>query len=73
MEQSIRSFLNTLHVLKKVIPTVPKKELFIVLPCLGTLLSNLKGKLKNCYENSLPQCSIKMILKSTSHISCLSV
>ena len=73
MEQSIRPFLNTLHVLKKVIPTVPKKELFIVLPCLGTLLSNLKGKLKNCYENSLPQCSIKMILKSTSHISSLSV
>ena len=41
-EQSIRSFLNKFHVLKKVIPAVPKKELFIVLPYLGTLSSNLK-------------------------------
>ena len=39
-EQSIRSFLNKLP--KKVIPTVPKKELFIVLPYLGRLSSNLK-------------------------------
>ena len=31
IEQSIRSFLNKLHVPKKVIPTVPKNELFIVL------------------------------------------
>ena len=44
IEQSIRSFLKKLHVLKKVIPTVPKKELFIVLPDLGTVSSNLKRK-----------------------------
>ena len=31
-EQSMRSFLIKLHVSKKVIPTVPKKKLFIVLP-----------------------------------------
>ena len=29
IEQSIRSFLNKLHVPEKVIPAVPKKELFI--------------------------------------------
>ena len=42
IEQSIKSFLNKLHVPKKVTPTVPKKELFIVLPYLGTLSSNLR-------------------------------
>ena len=31
IEQSIKYFLNKLYVLKKVIPTVPKKELFLVL------------------------------------------
>ena len=46
IEQSIRSFLNKLHV-----PTVPKKELFIVLPYPGTLSSNLKRKLRNCFKN----------------------
>ena len=71
IEQSIRSFLNKLHVPKKVIPTVPKKELFIVLPYLGTLSSNLKRKLRTCFKNSLPQCNIKIILKSTNHLSSL--
>ena len=48
IEQSIRSFLNKLHVPKKVIPTVPKKELFIVLRYLGTLSSiQFKAKIKN--------------------------
>ena len=55
IEQSIRLFLNKLHVPKKVTPTVPKKELFIVLPYLGTLSSNLKLKLRTRFKNSLPQ------------------
>ena len=71
IEQSIRSFLNKLHVPKKVIPTVPKKELFIVLPYLGTLSSNLKRKLRTCFKNSLPQCNIKIILKLTNRLSSL--
>ena len=71
IEQSIRSFLNKLHVPKKVIPTVPKKELFIVLPYLGRLSSNLKGKLRTCFKNSLPQCSVKIILESTNRLSSL--
>ena len=64
IEQSIRSFLNKFHVPKKVIPTVPKKELFIVLLYLGTL-SNLQRKLRTCFKNSLPQC------KSTNRLSSL--
>ena len=68
IEQSIRSFLNKLHVPKKVIATVPKNELFIVLPYLGTLSSNLKRKLKTCFKNSLPKYNIKISLKLTSHL-----
>ena len=71
IEQCIRSFLNKLHVPKKVIPTVPKKELFIVLPYLGTLSSNVKQKLRTCFKNSLPQCNIKIILKLTNCLSSL--
>ena len=37
IEQSIKYLLNKLHVPKKVIPTVPKKEIFIVLLYLGTM------------------------------------
>ena len=71
IEQSIISILNKVHVPKKVIPTVSKKELFIVLPYLGTIPSNLKGKLKTCFKNSLPQCSVKKIIKSTNRLSSL--
>ena len=71
IEQSIKSFLNKLHVPKKVIPTVPKTELFIVLPYLGTKSSNSNQKLRTCFKNSLPQCNIKIILKSTNCVSLL--
>ena len=69
IEQSIRSFLNKLHVPKKVIPAVPKKKHFIILPYLGTLSSNLKQKTRTCFKNSLPQCNFKIILKSTNRFS----
>ena len=72
IEQSIRSFLNKLHVPKKVILTVSKRELFILLPYLGTLSYNFKQKLRTCFKNALPQCNIKIILKSTNRLSSLS-
>ena len=33
--------------------------------------SNLKRKLHTCFRNSLPQCQIKVILKSTNRLSSL--
>ena len=71
IEQSIRSFLNKLHVPKKVIWTAPKKELFIVHSYLGALSSNLKRKLRTCFKNSLPKCNIKIILNSINRLSSL--
>ena len=71
IEQSIKPFLKRLHRLKKVFVTVPKKELFIVLPYLGTMSTNLKQKLRTSFKNSLPQCKIKIILKSTNYPSSL--
>ena len=43
----------------------------MVLPYLGTLSSNLKRKLRTCFKNSLSQCNIEIILKSTNRISSL--
>ena len=53
---------------KKLIPTVSKKELFIVFPYLRTMSSNLKQKLRIYFKNSLPQCNIKIILKLTNSL-----
>ena len=71
IELSIRTFLNRLYVPKQVYLIAPKKELLIILPFLGTMSSNLKGKLQTSFSNSLPQCNIKVILKSTNHLSSL--
>ena len=56
---------------KKLIPTVPKKEVFLTLPYLGTMSSKLKPELRTRFKNSLPHCNIKIILKPTNHLSSL--
>ena len=71
IELSIRTFLNRLYVPKQVYSTAPKKDLLIILPFLGTMSSNFKRKLQTSIRNSLPQCNIKVILKSTNHLSSL--
>ena len=71
VDLSIRTFLNRLYVPKQVYLTAPKLELLIILPFLGTMSSNLKQKLQTSIRNSLPQCNIKVILKSTNHLSSL--
>ena len=71
IELPIRTFLNRLYVPKQVYVTAPKRKLLIILPFLGTVSSNLKRKLQTSIRNSLPQCNIKVILKSTKHISSL--
>ena len=69
IEQSIKSFLNKFYVPKKVIPTVSKKELFVVFSILKTMSSNLKQKIKTYFKYSLPQWKTKIILKSTNLLS----
>ena len=69
IEQAIKMFFNKLYVPKKVYLTAPKKELFIILPYLATMSSDLRRKLRTCFESSLPPCNIKIIFKSTHRLS----
>ena len=71
IELSIITFLNRLYVPKQVYSTASKKELLIILSFFGTMSSNLKRKLQTFIRNSLPQCNIKIMLKSTNHLSSL--
>ena len=49
--------------------TVKKKELFIVLPCHGNFSLALRTRLQNSINKNLPFCKIKVIFKSTTHLS----
>ena len=73
IDQSINSFLKKTLGSKKsqFIPTVPKKELSIILPYMETISSSLKWKLRTFFKNLLPQCNIKLILKSENRLSYL--
>ena len=46
-----------------------KKELFIVLPCLGNLSLALRTRLLNSINKSLPFFTIKVIFKSTTRLN----
>ena len=59
-----QKFLNKLYVRKQIVATVPKTELLVVLPFLGTVSLNLRKRLYKSGSQSLPQCNIKVIFQS---------
>ena len=54
---------------KPVTLTAKKKDLFIVLPFLGKLSLDLTTRLKISISKNLPFCKIRVIFKSSTHIS----
>ena len=68
IDQCIKKFFDKLYVRKQIVPTVPKKELLVVLPYLGTFSLNLRKRLYKSVSNSLPQCNIKVIFESKNRL-----
>ena len=56
--------MDKLYVPKEIflVPTVPKRELLVVLPYLRTFSLSLRKRLYKSVSKSLPQCNIKVIL-----------
>ena len=69
--QCIKNSLNKIYVPKRILITVPKKDVLIVLPFLGQFSSNLKSKLYNCFNKTLPQCNVTPIFQSKNRLSNL--
>ena len=61
INQCIKKFLDNLYVPKQILPAVPKRELLVVLPYLGTFSLNLRKRLYKLVSNSLLQYNIKVI------------
>ena len=64
IDQCIKKFLDKLYVPKQIVPTVPKRELVVVLPYLGTFSLNLRKRLHKSVSKSLPQYNMKVIFQS---------
>ena len=64
IDQCIKKFLDKLYAPKQIVPTVPKRELVVVLPYLGTFSLNLRKRLHKSVSKSLPQYNMKVIFQS---------
>ena len=71
IHQCIKKFLDKLYVPKQIVLTVPKKELLVVLPLLGTFSLNLRKRLYKAASKLLPQCNIKVIFQFKNRLSSL--
>ena len=69
IDQCIKTFFDKLYVPKQIVSAVPKKELLVVLPYLGTFSLNLRKRLYKSVSKSLPQCNVKVIFQSKNRLS----
>ena len=64
IDRCFKLFLNRIHILKKKVPTVEKKPLRLVLPCLGTISLQTTTKLQNPIKGVLNSCcNLQVIFK----------
>ena len=67
-----QDFLNKIYMPTRIFITLLKNYVSIVLLFLGQLSLNLRSRLYNCFNKTLPQCNIKVIFKSKNRLSNLS-
>ena len=68
IDTCIYKFLNKLFIEKVTYLTVPKKELYIVLPFLGKSSSLLKTRLIKSLQKQVKFCKVKVIFKTTNRL-----
>ena len=64
IDQCNKKFWDKLYAPKQNVQTVPKRELLVVLPYLGTFSLNLRKHLYKSVSNFLPQCNTKVVFQS---------
>ena len=56
---------------KRIVHTVHKKQVLLVLPILGPLSFEIRSRLQKCFKNYIPYCSLKVVCQSRRRISNL--
>ena len=64
IDSCIKSFLNKLYTPKVVIPNVPKRNVFVKLPFLGSTLFQIRKKLQKLFIDKLTSCNLKIVFTS---------
>ena len=68
IDACVFKFLGKVFELKPVTLTVPKKQLFIVLPFIGNMSGVIKTGLSKALKKRLPFCKLQVIFKSINRL-----
>ena len=71
IDKCIKKYLSKLFVPERMVHTVHKKQVLLVLPFLGPLSFGIRFCLQKCFNNYIPYCSLKVVYQSRSRISNL--
>ena len=71
IDKCVKTYLNRIYVPKRILITLPKKDVLIFLPLLDQFSLNLRSRLYNCFNKTLPQCNVLVIFQSKNRLSNL--
>ena len=71
VDKCIKKYFCKLFILKRIVHTVHKKQVRLVLPFLGTLSFEIMSRLQKCFKNYIPYCSLRVVYQSRNRISNL--
>ena len=69
VDRCVSTFLNKLYEKKVTVDTVPKMDLMIVLPFLGTTSWQIKNELIKTFKKNVPFCNLKIVFKTGKRLS----
>ena len=68
IDKCISKFINKLYIKKPVMLTVPKKQLYLVLPYIGKMSALVKSGLARSLHKRLPFCKVKIAFKTSNRL-----
>ena len=69
VDKCVLKFFNKLYQKKDPVHTVPKKELTMIMPFLGTTSWKLKNELIRTFRKIVPFCNLKIVFKTNRRLS----
>ena len=67
-DKCIQKFLNNMFIHRAQIPTVPKKELIIILPCLGKMSQIVKTRLTKTMNKHMKFCKLRVTFQTNNKL-----
>ena len=68
IDKCISKFMNKLYIKKPVMLTVPKKQLYLVLPYMGKMSALVKSRLARSLHKRLPFCKVRIVFKTSNRL-----